>query len=166
MAQIDPNKLELKERVVSINPVSKTVKGGKNRSFRALVVVGDGERYVGVGLGKAREVTDAIRKGIDEAKKNLIEVPSVGTTIPHAITMRYGGAQVLLRPATEGTGVIAGGAVRAVLELGGIKDVLSKSLGSSNSINVAWATLEALKNLRTKEEVAQLRGIDVERLAE
>jgi small subunit ribosomal protein S5 len=166
LAQIDPNKLELKERVVSINPVSKTVKGGKNRSFRALVVVGDGERYVGVGLGKAREVTDAIRKGIDEAKKNLIEVPSVGTTIPHAITMRYGGAQVLLRPATEGTGVIAGGAVRAVLELGGIKDVLSKSLGSSNSINVAWATLEALKNLRTKEEVAQLRGIDVERLAE
>ncbi len=166
MAQVDPNKLELKERVVSINPVSKTVKGGKNRSFRALVVVGDGERYVGVGLGKAREVTDAIRKGMEEAKKNLIEVPVVGTTIPHAITMRYSGAQVLLRPASEGTGVIAGGAVRAVLELGGIKDVLSKSLGSSNAINVTMATLEALKNLKTKEEVARKRGLEVERFAE
>jgi small subunit ribosomal protein S5 len=166
LAQVDPNKLELKERVVSINPVSKTVKGGKNRSFRALVVVGDGERYVGVGLGKAREVTDAIRKGMEEAKKNLIEVPVVGTTIPHAITMRYSGAQVLLRPASEGTGVIAGGAVRAVLELGGIKDVLSKSLGSSNAINVTMATLEALKNLKTKEEVARKRGLEVERFAE
>lgn len=166
MAQVDPNKLELKERVVSISPVSKTVKGGKNRSFRALVVVGDGERYVGVGLGKAREVTDAIRKGMEEAKKNLIEVPVVGTTIPHAITMRYSGAQVLLRPASEGTGVIAGGAVRAVLELGGIKDVLSKSLGSSNAINVTMATLEALKNLKTKEEVARKRGLEVERFAE
>ncbi len=166
MAQIDPNKLELKERVVHINPVSKTVKGGKNRSFRALVVVGDGEQYVGVGLGKAREVTDAIRKGMDEAKKNLIEVPRVNTTIPHAITMRYGGAEVLLRPASEGTGVIAGGAVRAVLELGGIKDVLSKSLGSSNNINIAMATIEALKSLRTKEDVARIRNIDIESLSE
>ncbi|MDI9439460.1 MAG: 30S ribosomal protein S5 [Limnochordia bacterium] len=149
---------ELQERLVNINPVSKTVKGGRTRSFSALVVVGDGNGRVGAGLGKAKEVPEAIRKATEEAKRNMIDVPMVGTTIPHAVTQTFGGARVLLKPASEGTGVIAGGPVRAVMESAGVKDVLTKSLGSSNPINVVRATIEGLKSLRTVEEVAKLRG--------
>lgn len=150
--------VELQERLVNINPVSKTVKGGRTRSFSALVVVGDGNGRVGAGLGKAKEVPEAIRKATEEAKRNMIEVPIVGTTIPHEITATFGGARVLLKPASEGTGVIAGGPVRAVLESAGVADVLTKSLGSSNPINVVRATIEGLEGLRTVEEVARLRG--------
>lgn len=151
---------EFEERLVSINPVSKTVKGGRSRSFSALVVVGDGNGRVGAGLGKAKEVSDAIRKAVDDAKKNLIEVPIVGTTIPHGITQRFCGAQVILKPASEGTGVIAGGAMRAVLELAGVRDILTKSIGSSNPVNVVRATIQALQSLKTVEQVARLRGKD------
>ncbi len=150
--------VELQERLVNINPVSKTVKGGRTRSFSALVVVGDGNGRVGAGLGKAKEVPEAIRKATEEAKRNMIEVPIVGTTLPHEVTATFGGARVLLKPASEGTGVIAGGPVRAVLESAGVSDVLTKSLGSSNPINVVRATLEGLSSLRTVEDVARLRG--------
>ena len=150
--------VELQERLVNINPVSKTVKGGRTRSFSALVVVGDGNGMVGMGLGKAKEVPEAIRKATEEAKRNMIEVPMVKTTIPHEVTETYGGARVLLKPASEGTGVIAGGPVRAVLESAGVRDVLTKSLGSSNPINVVRATLKGLSSLRTVEDVARLRG--------
>lgn len=149
---------ELQERLVNINPVSKTVKGGRTRSFSALVVVGDGNGRVGAGLGKAKEVPEAIRKATEDAKRNMITVPIVGTTIPHEVVQSFGGARVLLKPASEGTGVIVGGPVRAVMESAGIKDVLTKSLGSSNPINVVRATIEGLKSLRTVEEVARLRG--------
>lgn len=163
--RIDANALgELQETIVDINPVSKTVRGGRNRSFSAVVVVGDGQGHVGAGKGKAKEVPDAIRKGIDDAKKHMIKVPIVGTTLPHGVTARFCGAQVMLRPASEGTGVIAGGAVRAVLEAAGVRDVLTKSLGSSNPINVVKATIEGLKQLRTVEEVAWLRGKKVEEI--
>ncbi|HEX6972429.1 MAG TPA: 30S ribosomal protein S5 [Limnochordia bacterium] len=154
----DADQGELQERVVDINPVSKTVAGGRTRSFSVVVVVGDGRGRVGAGSGKAKEVAEAIRKGVDDARKHLIEVPLRGTTIPHEVTYRYGGARVILKPASEGTGIIAGGAVRAVVELAGVRDILSKSLGSSNPANVVKATMEALRSLRTPEEVARIRG--------
>jgi small subunit ribosomal protein S5 len=162
--RIDPSKLNLKEKVVFINRVAKVVKGGRNFRFSALVVVGDENGHVGVGIGKATEVPEAIRKGIEDAKKNLIEVSLVETTIPHGVTGEYGAGRVLLMPAAEGTGVIAGGPVRAVLELAGVKDVRSKSQGSNNSRNMVNATVNGLSKLRTAEQIARLRGKSVEEI--
>lgn len=161
---IDPNKLDLEERVVTINRVAKVVKGGRRFRFAALVVVGDKNGHVGFGTGKALEVPEAIKKAVDDAKKNLIEVPIVGTTIPHAINGRFGSGNVLMKPATEGTGVISGGPVRAILELAGVGDILTKSLGANTPINMIRATLNGLSNLKRAEEVAKLRGKSVEEL--
>ncbi len=153
--------VELMERVVCINRVSKVVKGGKRFRFSVLVVVGDGNDQVGLGMGKAREISEAVRKGIDHAKKNMVDLKKIGHTIPHPIQGKFGAAEVLIKPAAPGTGVIAGAVVRAIMELGGVKDVVTKVIGrTSNSINVAHATFEAVKGLRTPEEIRRLRGKD------
>ncbi|WP_164218775.1 30S ribosomal protein S5 [Virgibacillus sp. YIM 98842] len=161
---IDPNKLDLEERVVAVNRVAKVVKGGRNFRFAALVVVGDKNGHVGFGTGKSKEVPEAIKKAVDDAKKNLITIPIVGTTIPHEIHGVFGSGNVLMKPAAEGTGVISGGPVRAIMELGGVGDVLTKSLGSNTPINVIRATLSGLTNLKRAEDVAKLRGKSVEEL--
>jgi len=159
VARIDPNKLALEERVVQINRVAKVVKGGRRFSFSAVVVVGDGAGHVGVGLGKAGEVPESIRKGVEDAKKNLIRIPMVGTTIPHEVNVQYSASKVMLKPASQGTGVIAGGSVRAVLEAAGIRDILSKIYGSTNPVNVTRATIEALRGLHSAEELGARRGV-------
>lgn len=164
MQRIDASTLDLKEKVVNIGRVTKVVKGGRNFRFSALVVVGDENGYVGSGMGKAAEIPDAIRKGIEDAKKNLIKVPIVETTIPHESTGEFGAGKVLLKPAKEGTGVIAGGPVRAVLELAGIHDIRTKSLGSNNPTNMVNATIKGLSQLKTVEEVSKLRGKSVEEI--
>ncbi len=158
LAKIDSSVLDLKERLVAVNRVSKTVKGGRIFKFSALMVVGDGKGTVGFGIGKSGEVPDAIRKGIEDAKKNLIKVPLKNDTIPHEILGAYGAGRVLMKPAAPGTGVIAGGPVRAVVESAGIKDIRTKALRSNNPCNVVRATIEGLKNLRTAQQVAELRG--------
>ncbi|KAF0372032.1 30S ribosomal protein S5 [Pediococcus acidilactici] len=163
---IDPEKLELEDRVVAINRVTKVVKGGRRLRFAALVVVGDKNGHVGFGTGKAQEVPEAIRKAVETARKSLIEVPIVGTTLPHEAIGVYGGGRILMKPAAEGSGVTAGGAVRAVMELAGVDDVTSKRLGSNTPVNVIRATFEGLKSMRNAEEVAALRGVSVDHLAE
>jgi small subunit ribosomal protein S5 len=155
---------DLTDRVVRVNRVSKVVKGGRKFSFSALIVVGDMNGRVGAGIGKAREVTEAIRKGMDVAKRNMITVPMVGTTIPHEVRLKLGSAKIMLKPAAPGTGVISGGAMRAVIETAGIKDILTKSHGTNNPINTVRATLAALQQLRTVQQIAELRGKEVEQV--
>ena len=155
---IDASKLEMKETIVNIRRVAKTVKGGRNMRFSVTMVVGDGAGHVGIGLGKAAEIPEAVRKATEDAKKKMVEVPIVGTTIPHKETGIFGAGKVLVMPAAPGTGVVAGGSVRMVLEHAGIKDVRAKSIGSNNSVNMALATIEALSSLKTVEQVARLRG--------
>ena len=164
MARIDASKLDLQEKVVHIGRVSKTVKGGRIYKFAALVVVGDGNGTIGFGIGKAGEVPDAIRKGIEDAKKNMVKVSLKGTTIPHEIIGKFGAGEVLMKPAPQGTGVIAGGAVRAVVEAAGIKDIRTKCLRSNNPNNVVAAAFQGLKNMRSPEEVARIRGKSVEEI--
>jgi small subunit ribosomal protein S5 len=159
--RIDPNKLQLEERVVRINRVAKVVRGGRRFSFSAVVVVGDGNGHVGIGLGKAGEVPEAIRKGVEDAKKKLIRVPLYGTTIPHEVRKEFGATTVILRPASQGTGVVAGGSVRAVVQAAGVRDILSKTLGSTNPVNVVTAAYEALRSLRGAEQLSQQRGRQV-----
>ena len=159
---MENNTSELKEKVVSISRVAKVVKGGRTFRFSAVVVVGDGNGHVGIGNGKAAEVPDAIKKAIEEAKKNLIEVPVVGTSIPHEFIGEFGSAKVMLKPADEGTGIIAGGSVRPVIELAGYRDIRTKVIGTNNPRNVVYATIEALKNMQTLEQVAKKRGKKVE----
>lgn len=158
MARIDPNKLQLEERVVRINRVAKVVKGGRRFSFSAVVVVGDGNGHVGIGLGKAGEVPEAIRKGVEDAKKKLITVALYGTTIPHEVRHDFGATTIVLRPASQGTGVVAGGSVRAVVQAAGVRDILSKTLGSTNPVNVVTATYRALRGLRGAAELSEQRG--------
>ena len=162
--RIDASTLDLKEKLVHVNRVAKTVKGGRTMRFSALIVVGDGNGHVGCGIGKAAEIPDAIRKGIEDAKKNLISVPLLNTTIPHEVIGEFGAGRVLIKPAAEGTGVIAGGGVRAVLELAGIQNVRTKCLRSNNPTNVVKATIAGLASLKSAEEVARLRGKDVNEL--
>lgn len=164
MARIKASELDLKDKLVHINRVAKVVKGGRRFSFNAIVVVGDGNGHVGVGLGKANEVADAISKGTDDAKKNVVKVPIINGTVPHEVLGKYGAGKVLLRPAAPGTGLIAGGGVRAVLEMAGVKDVLTKQMGSSNPHNVVKATLSALLSMRDARMIAQERGISVQEL--
>ena len=160
----DTSTMELKERLVFINRVAKVTKGSKNFRFTALMVVGDENGHVGVGLGKAAEIPEAVRKGIEDAKRHLVEVPLVGTTIPHAVEGKFGKGHVRMLPAEEGTGVIAGGPARAVLEMGGIKDIRTKSFGSNNPANCVKATIDGLTQLRTAEQIAKLRGKTVEEI--
>jgi len=164
MVETEGTAREIKDQVISINRVTKVVKGGKNLSFSALVVVGDRQGRVGYGMGKAKEVPAAIKKGVDKAKRDMIEVPMSGSTVPHAVMGRFGSGRVMIKPAQEGTGVIAGGAVRAVMESAGIKDVVTKSLGSANPNNIVKAVFQGLLQLRSSAEVAKNRGISVEDL--
>lgn len=164
VSHIDPSTLDLEDRVVEINRVTKVVKGGRNMRFAAVVVVGDNDGHVGLGTGKAQEVPEAIRKAIENAKQNLIELPRVGTTIPHEVIGEHSGGRVMLKPAVAGSGVSAGGPVRAVLELAGVADATSKSIGSNTPINMIRATLNAVSQLKRAEDVAELRGVSVEDL--